>query len=61
MGNITHPYGQTKGIKVNFNENVFFSSTTDLYYKNSIFFSFSIWLDVPHLTNEHRTQDCIAS
>ena len=25
------------------------------------FFSFSICLDVPHLTNEHRTQDCIAS
>ena len=24
-------------------------------------FFFSIWLDVPHLTNEHRTQDCIAS
>ena len=22
---------------------------------------FSICLDVPHLTNEHRTQDCIAS
>ena len=27
----------------------------------AFFFSFSIWLDVPHLTNEHRTQDCIAS
>ena len=25
------------------------------------FFFFSICLDVPHLTNEHRTQDCIAS
>ena len=25
------------------------------------FFFFSIWLDDPHLTNEHRTQDCIAS
>ena len=23
------------------------------------FFFLSIWLDVPHLTNEHRTQDCI--
>ena len=26
-----------------------------------IFSFFSIWLDVSHLTNEHRTQDCIAS
>ena len=25
------------------------------------FFFFSICLDDPHLTNEHRTQDCIAS
>ena len=25
------------------------------------FFFFSIWLDDPHLTNEHRTQDCSAS
>ena len=25
------------------------------------FFSSSICLDVPHVTNEHRTQDCIAS
>ena len=25
------------------------------------FFLFSILLDVPHLTNEHRTQDCIAT
>ena len=22
----------------------------------ALFFSFPIWLDVPHLTNEHRTQ-----
>ena len=29
--------------------------------KQSFFLNFSIWLDVPHLTNEHRTQDCIAS
>ena len=25
------------------------------------FFFFLFVLDVPHLTNEHRTQDCIAS
>ena len=29
--------------------------------KSFFFLFFSIWLDVPHLTNEHRTQDCIAS
>ena len=29
--------------------------------KVKYFLFFSIWLDVPHLTNEHRTQDCIAS
>ena len=31
---------------------------------DELFFSFfflSIWLDDPHLTNEHRTQDCIAN
>ena len=27
----------------------------------TMFYFFPIWLDVPHLTNEHRTQDCIAS
>ena len=27
----------------------------------NFFFLFSIWLDDPHLTNEHRTQDCIAN
>ena len=27
----------------------------------TFFFFFSIWLDIPHLTNEHRTQDCIAN
>ena len=29
--------------------------------KKLTFFFLSIWLDVPHLTNEHITQDCIAS
>ena len=29
--------------------------------KSSFFFFFLFVLDVPHLTNEHRTQDCIAS
>ena len=31
------------------------------YGESCCFFFFSICLDVPHLTNEHRTQDCIAS
>ena len=29
--------------------------------RGCFFVFFSICLDVPHLTNEHRTQDCIAS
>ena len=30
--------------------------------RNIAFFIFFLFvLDVPHLTNEHRTQDCIAS
>ena len=29
--------------------------------KSCKFIIYFIWLDVPHLTNEHRTQDCIAS
>ena len=31
------------------------SDSTEFYFVSS-----SIWLDVPHLTNENRTQDCIA-
>ena len=33
---------------------------TDVDFPSNNLF-FSIWLDVPDLTNEHRTQDCIAS
>ena len=34
---------------------------SNVSFFSSFFFFFSICLDVPHLTNEHRTQDCIAS
>ena len=42
------------------------SNTSFAYIKNiersiAFFLFFSICLDVPHLTNEHITQDCIAS
>ena len=30
------------------------------YKKHCVLDFFSIWLDDPHLTNKHRTQDCIA-
>ena len=39
-----------------------FGQFSDFEVTRSFFFLFfSICLDVPHLTNEHRTQDCIAS
>ena len=31
------------------------------FLRGCFFRFFSIWLDAPHLTNEHRTKDCIAS
>ena len=39
---------------------LFAMANNELKHVN-VFCFFSIWLDVPHLTNEHRTQDCIAS
>ena len=41
----------------------FIKETVFLNDRQSDFFFlfFSICLDDPHLTNEHRTQDCIAS
>ena len=40
-----------------------FESRFGFYVEEVFFFSFFFLfvLDVPHLTNEHRTQDCIAS
>ena len=42
-------------------ENTLVAGIPSWKYLPFFFFFFSIWLDVPHLTNEHRTQDCIAS
>ena len=42
-------------------DSYFTLTSTMIRLKPSLFFLFLFVLDVPHLTNEHRTQDCIAS
>ena len=37
------------------------SPNNQVLIRNCIYLFFSIWLNDQHLTNEHRTQDCIAS
>ena len=41
---------------------ILMSHTSYLSKRNTYLYTFFLnWLDDPHLTNEHRTQDCIAS